>query len=171
MGLQYITIHSHNAGFGAAGKGIRFISKILKPLIPLFCDNFYGCSELAARFLFPRSIIESGRYSVLPNGIDLEKYDYNEAVRREIRKKLNLEGKYVVGHAGRFSDQNHSFLLGHLSSSYTKKSKYCVNFCLAFGELQEAMKNKARTLGIEDAVIFYGASNEMNKMWQAMDVL
>ena len=38
------------------------------------------------------------------------------------------------------------------------------------GELQEAMKNKARTLGIEDAVIFYGASNEMNKMWQAMDV-
>ena len=30
-GVQYITIHSHNAGFGAAGKGIRFISKILKP--------------------------------------------------------------------------------------------------------------------------------------------
>ena len=28
----------------------------------------------------------------------MEKYDYNEAVRREIRKKLNLEGKYVVGH-------------------------------------------------------------------------
>lgn len=93
-GVQYITIHSHNAGFGAAGNGIRFMSKILKPLIPLFCDNFYGCSELAARFLFPRSIIESGRYSVLPNGIDLEKYDYNEAIRREIRKKLNLEGKY-----------------------------------------------------------------------------
>ena len=91
-GVQYITIHSHNAGFGAAGNGIRFMSKILKPLIPLFCDNFYGCSELAARFLFPRSIIESGRYSVLPNGIDLEKYDYDEAVRREIRKKLNLEG-------------------------------------------------------------------------------
>lgn len=38
------------------------------------------------------------------------------------------------------------------------------------GELQEVMKNKARTLGIEDVVIFYGASNEMNKMWQAMDV-
>ena len=68
-GVQYITIHSHNAGFGAAGNGIRFMSKILKPLIPLFCDNFYGCSELAARFLFPRSIIESGRYSVLPNGL------------------------------------------------------------------------------------------------------
>lgn len=39
-GVQYITIHSHNAGFGAAGNGIRFMSKILKPLIPLFCDNF-----------------------------------------------------------------------------------------------------------------------------------
>ena len=169
-GVQYITIHSHNAGFGAAGNGIRFISKILKPLIPLFCDNFYGCSELAARFLFPRSIIESGRCSVLPNGIDLEKYDYNEAVRREIRKKLNLEGKYVVGHAGRFTDQkNHSFLLDIFQAVH-RKNPNTVLLLFGVGELQEAMKNKARTLGIEDAVIFYGASNEMNKMWQAMDV-
>ena len=169
-GVQYITIHSHNAGFGAAGNGIRFMSKILKPLIPLFCNNFYGCSELAARFLFPRSIIESGRYSVLPNGIDLEKYDYDEAARREIRKKLNLEDKYVVGHAGRFSDQkNHSFLLDIFQAVH-RKNPNTVLLLFGVGELQEAMKNKARTLGIEDAVIFYGASNEMNKMWQAMDV-
>lgn len=39
-GVQYITIHSHNAGFGAAGNGIRFMSKILKPLIPLFAITF-----------------------------------------------------------------------------------------------------------------------------------
>lgn len=130
-GVQYITIHSHNAGFGAAGNGIRFMSKILKPLIPLFCDNFYGCSELAARFLFPRSIIESGRYSVLPNGIDLEKYDYNEAIRREIRKKLNLEGKYVVGHAGRFSDQKITAFCWTSFKQYTEKIQILCYFYLA----------------------------------------
>ena len=100
----------------------------------------------------------------------MEKYDYDEAARREIRKKLNLEGKYVVGHAGRFSDQkNHSFLLD-IFQAVQQKNPNTVLLLFGVGELQEAMKNKARTLGIEDALIFYGASNEMNKMWQAMDV-
>ena len=29
-GVEFITIHSHNAGFGVAGKGIRILSKILQ---------------------------------------------------------------------------------------------------------------------------------------------
>lgn len=169
-GVQYITIHSHNAGFGSAGFGIKIMSKILKPLIPLFCDSFYGCSELAARFLFPKSVIESHRYSVLPNGIDLEKYEFNEVVRQEVRKKLHLEGKYVVGHAGRFSDQkNHSFLLDIFHAVH-KKNPNTVLLLFGVGELLEEMKRKCRKLGIENAVVFYGASNEMYKMWQAMDV-
>ncbi len=56
----------------------------------------------------------------------MEKYDYNEAIRREIRKKLNLEGKYVVGHAGRFSDQkNHSFLLDIFQAVHRKIQILC----------------------------------------------
>ncbi len=44
-------------------------------------------------------------------------------------KKLNLEGKYVVGHAGRFSDQKKSQLFCWTSfKQYTEKSKYCVTF-------------------------------------------
>lgn len=38
------------------------------------------------------------------------------------------------------------------------------------GELVEPMKEKAKRLGIQERVIFYGASSEMEKMYQAMDV-
>ena len=68
-GVKYVTIHSHNAGFGTAGKGVRMVSKLLQPFIPALCNNYWGCSDLAARFLFPKSIIEAGNYAVLPNGI------------------------------------------------------------------------------------------------------
>src|SRR5699024_5001288 len=112
----------------------------------------------------------SGKYSVLPNGIELNKYDFNPTVRDEIRKKLDLEGKYVVGHAGRFSDQkNHSFLLDIFQKIY-EKDKNTIMLLFGVGELLELIKKKAARLGIEDAVIFYGTSNEMEKMWQAMDV-
>lgn len=169
-GVKYITIHSHNAGYGTSGKGIKITSRLLKPLIPLLCDNYWGCSDLAAKFLFPKSIINSGNYSVLPNGIELERYDYNPSVRKEIRKQLGITNQFVVGHAGRFSDQkNHTFILDIFRKVYEKNPK-AVLLLFGIGELLEPMKEKAKYLGINECTIFYGASNEMYKMWQAMDV-
>ncbi len=169
-GVRYVTIHSHNAGFGTAGMGTRLVSMLLKPLIPLYCDNFWGCSDLAARFLLPKSVIKKGNYSVLPNGIELDKFRFNEAVRQQKRKELGIESKFVVGHAGRFSDQkNHTFLLD-IFAEIRKKDANSVLLLFGVGELMDAMKEKAKRLGIDGDVIFYGASNEMEKMWQAMDV-
>lgn len=169
-GVKHVTIHSHNAGFGTAGKGVRLLSRLLKPLIPVFCDDYYACSDLAARFLFPKSIIKSGNYCVLPNGIELEKYDFNTSIRDEVRNELNLNGKFVIGHAGRFCDQkNHSFLL-EVFREVRLQNPESVLLLFGVGELMEQMKKKARDLNISDSVIFYGASNEMHKMWQAMDV-
>ena len=169
-GVEYVTIHSHNAGFGTAGKGVRLMSRLLKPFIPKYCDTYWGCSDLAARFLLPNKIVNSGNYYVLPNGIELEKYKFNPAVRDEKRKELGVEDKFVIGHAGRFSDQkNHTFLLD-IFAEIKKKQEDAVLLLFGVGELVEPMKEKAKRLGIEDSVIFYGASNEMDKMWQAMDV-
>ncbi|MGN0475335.1 MAG: glycosyltransferase [Acutalibacteraceae bacterium] len=169
-GVKYITIHSHNADFGNVGKGVRIVGNILRPLISKFCDNYYGCSDLAARFLFPKKIIESGNYSVLPNGIDLQKYDFDRSIREEVRKELNLENRFVIGHAGRFCEQkNHSYLLEIFQKVY-EKDKSAALLLFGVGELVEPMKKKAAELGISDAVIFYGSSNQMERMWQAMDV-
>ena len=138
--------------------------------MPKLCDNYWACSNLAAQFLFPKSIIEKKRYSVLPNGIELDKYDYNPQIRGELRKKMGLDKKFVIGHVGRFSDQkNHTFLLDIFKAVHQKESK-AILLLFGVGELMEDMKKKAKFLGIDKYVIFYGASNEMEKMWQVMDV-
>lgn len=169
-GVKFVTIHSHNAGYGTAGKGIKILSKILKPFMPKLCDNYWACSNLAAKFLFPKSIIEKKQYSVLPNGIELDKYDYNPQIRGELRKKMGIDKKFVIGHVGRFSDQkNHTFLLDIFKAVHQKESE-AILLLFGVGELMEDMKKKAKFLGIDKYVIFYGASNEMEKMWQVMDV-
>lgn len=169
-GVKHVTIHSHNAGFGTAGVGIRVISNILKPFTPLVCDTFWACSELAASFLFPTKIIRENCYSVLPNGIELKKFAFNPKERDIKRKELDLDNKFVVGHAGRFSDQkNHTFLLD-IFYEICQKDSDAVLILFGIGELQEKMKEKAKRLGISERVIFYGASNEMYNMWQAIDV-
>ncbi len=169
-GVKYVTAHSHNAGYGRSGIGTFILGTISKPFFPMFCNSYYGCSDLAAKFLFPKSIILNDKYTVLPNGIKLEKYKYNPEIRNDVRKTLGLQNKFVIGHVGRFSDQkNHTFLLDIYQKIY-EKDKNTVLLLFGVGELMEPMKRKTLQLGIENAVIFYGASNEMNKMWQAIDV-
>ncbi len=169
-GVKVVTLHSHNAGFGTAGLGIRLLSIIFKPLIPLFCDKLVACSNMAARFMFPRRIINKNKYLVLPNGIDLDKFNFNQEERIKIRESLGIEGKYVVGHVGRFTDQkNHTFLLD-VFQKILELDNSAILLLFGVGELFAAVQKKAQELGIIDSVIFYGTSNEMAKMWQAIDV-
>ena len=115
-------------------------------------------------------MIKTGNYEVIPNGIELDKYAYNSVVRKAIRKKLGVENKFVIGHVGRFSAQkNHTFLIDIFNKVYQKDTN-TVLLLLGVGELMETIKTKAKDLGIENKIIFYGVSNEMEKMWQAMDI-
>lgn len=170
-GVKYITIHSHNADYHKNVSEIeKIIIQLMKPFLITICDNYWSCSELAAKFMFPKKIIKERKYSVLPNGIELQKYDFNEQVRRDVREELELQEHFVVGHVGRFSIQkNHAFLLEIFQKIYERDS---TSILLLFGEgeLMNEMKEKAEKLGISDATIFYGVSNQMEKMWQAMDV-
>jgi len=169
-GVKFITIHSHNAGYGDTGRILRTVGKIIKPLMTLGCDYYVGCSDLAARFMFPKSIINSGKYEIWKNGIELEKYDYNPVVRSMMRTQLGLSDKFVIGHVGRFSAQkNHAFLLDIFQKICAKDSD-AVLLLVGEGELTEAIQEKAVKLGVSNRVILYGVSNEMEKMWQVMDV-
>lgn len=169
-GVKYVTIHSHKTKITEAPLGMQVANFLLRPLIPLCCDNCYGCSEMAARSLLPKSFINKKKYSVLPNGIDLDTFAYNSGLRESVRKDLGIETRFVVGHAGRFAiAKNHTFLLDVFDAIH-KKNKNSVLLLFGIGELMNSMKDKARKLGIEDSVIFYGATNEMYKMWLAIDV-
>ena len=46
------------------------------------------------------------------NAIDAKAYKYNPKIEEQVRKEFNLEGKFVIGHVGRFFLQkNHNFLI------------------------------------------------------------
>ncbi|MBQ6999988.1 MAG: glycosyltransferase [Oscillospiraceae bacterium] len=169
-GVKYVTIHIHTAGFVDAS----FLSKLshyaLRPFMPLLCDRFWACSHKAAEFAFPASVVKNKRYEVLPNGIELDKFDYREEVRRRVRRELGVEGKFVVGHVGRFTEaKNHMFLID-LFKALREKDSNAVLVLFGVGELMEQVKEKVAREGLADSVIFYGVSDRIYDMWQGMDV-
>lgn len=169
-GVKYVTFHSHNGGMAKKGGYMYWMSKVMKPLMKPLTNNRWACSDLAARFSFPRNIIAKHDYEMIPNGIHLSDYEFNEQIRNEVRIELGIDNKFVVGHVGRFNIQkNHMFLL-EIFKAVHHKNHDAILLLFGTGELFDTVKERAIELGINASVIFYGNSNQMPRMWQAMDV-
>ncbi|MDD3139155.1 MAG: glycosyltransferase [Lachnospiraceae bacterium] len=169
-GVKKVIYHSHNASGTYESKIKTIMHAIFKVIMTRYIDKFIACSEKAAHFSFPTKIVKNHEYTILKNGIDADKFKYNHSVRLEMRKKFEIEEKYVVGHVGRFSTQkNHKFLIDIFFEIH-KKDKSAVLLLLGTGELLQEVQKKIISLNLEDSVIYLGTSDEMEKIWQSMDV-
>jgi len=168
-----IIMHSHNDRISKDKKLYYVhlgIQNVIKHFWRFIVNYEFACSTNAAEWMFSKSDIRSSRVKVINNGIDEKKFIYNEKIRQKYRKKLNIEGKFVVAHVGRFSYQkNHDFLID-IFNSVNKQYSNSVLLLIGDGELEEKIIEKVRLLHLEDKVIFYGLCDEIHNILQAADV-
>lgn len=159
-------VHSHNDGLN------NFKHKILKLLtrknITKCPTHYFACSRMAAEFVFPPK--QAKNADIVPNGIDLPKYCFDEKFRDELRTEYNLDDKIVLGHVGAFIEQkNHKFLI----EVFNKLVKVNDNYRLVLigeGAKREEISDLTTSLGISEYVIFIGRSNCVEKWLSAFDI-
>ena len=163
--------HAHNTSFGQVYTlKRRAYEWLMRKMILKNATDMFGCSSDACRFVFGDDIMSDPRCSVLCNGFDVEAYKFSEEKREAIRKEYNLEGKFVVGHVGRFEDQkNHTQLVEQFAAIKAKKAD-AVLLCVGRGSLMDEIREKCEKLGISDSVIFAGAQKDTPSYYSAMDV-
>ena len=80
------------------------------------------------------------------------------------------EDAFVVGHVGRFCPvKNHAFLLD-VFDQLRQENERAVLLLVGDGELRSSMEEKAKTMGLEDYVLFTGVRSDVCDLMQAMDV-
>ena len=165
-----IIIHSHNSNIDGNFASIkRFIHKCFRPFIRGKNIILFACSSLAAKWMFPAKYNLEKRYIIIKNGIETNKFVYNPQERNNLRKKLEIEDKFVIGHVGRFVYQkNHNFLIEVFNVFYQKNPNSML-LLIGTGELEDEMKDKVNNLGLENAVIFYGQTENVASLYQVMD--
>ena len=111
-GVPVRIAHSHSTT-NKKEKKKNLMKQVLRPFSKVFATNYMCCSELAGRWLFGDKEYDKGNVYLLNNAIDLDKFKYNEDIRKAKRKELGLKDKtFVIGHIGRFVEQkNHRFLI------------------------------------------------------------
>ncbi|MCM1105472.1 MAG: glycosyltransferase family 1 protein [Blautia sp.] len=161
--------HNHTTAY--RGEGIKALAKyLLRPFCLVFATDYFACSEYAGRWMFGRKAVKSGRVYVMRNGLDTMRFRYDSAVRERRRAELGVEEKFVVGNVGRFVYQkNHIFLIDIFNELH-KIKKDAVLLMVGEGELQNQIRKRVEELGLSACVIFYGTSNGVSELYQAMDV-
>lgn len=162
-------IHSHNSGdeikINIKRKMLISLNRLL---MNLSATDFWACSRLAGRWMFKRN-----DFKVIHNAIEMEKFLFDKNARDEIRSKLHLEGKFVIGNVARFTYQkNHLFLLD-VFREVQKRDNTAVLLLIGGStgddSIYNAVKSKVREYGLEESVYFLGMRQDVNNLYQGMD--
>lgn len=113
-------------------------------------------------------IFKINKTYVLPNGIDISKYQTGE--RNIVRKELLIDDDcFVVGHVGRFHPvKNHKKIIG-VFSEIIKRRDTSVLILVGEGNNKEKIIQMCKEKGIERYVRFLGTRNDINRIMQSFD--
>ena len=167
-GIKTRICHAHNTKIEPNLK--KPLKLLYKTQLKKVANNFWGCGTDAVRFYFGDEVVKEKKYFILHNAIEVNKFIYNENKRIELRNKMGLQNKFVIGNVGRFMEQkNHDFILNLFRIILDKESN-AILMLIGAGELMEKIKKQAKELNIEKSVMFMGNIPNVNEMYQVMDV-
>jgi len=163
-------VHSHtNAKYDKKVISNK-LNFLIKRLIPLFSTHYFACSKDAAEWMFPNIIIKRQKYIILKNAINSKKFIYNEEVRKQIRKELNLQNFFVIGNVGNYVYQkNHDFLLKVFYEINKIKSDARL-LLIGNGPLKGDIETKLKEYNLFNKTIMLENREDICRLMQAMDV-
>lgn len=161
--------HSHST---SNGNGISAIVKrILQLPIRKQADYLFACSDKAGKWLYGEKAITQQNYYMIPNGVDLKRFEFDVNKRNQMRMTLGIKkDMMILGHIGRLSTpKNHKFLL-NVFNKYHKINSNSKLLLVGDGELFDCIKEHIDKLNIGDAVIMTGSKLNTEDYYQVMDI-
>ena len=159
--------HARSAGVDKGLKGIA--TRILRFPLKNRADYLFTCSKEAGIAAYGTRAVREGRVWTIPNAIDAQRFSFQQKVRDEIRSELGIQNKFVIGHVGRFGFmKNHTYLVD-IFAKICETRKDAVLVMIGQGELEETIREKVKSLGLEDRAYFLGNRYDVEKYYQAFD--
>lgn len=161
-------VHSHNSSFGNRSRGAKnLFTNIERKLYLKDCSGKRACSHAAGDFLFA-----GGEYHVALNGIDVSRFEFNEASRSEVRQAYGIpENAPVLGFAASFVDAKNPLFVLNVFEEYAKRNPDAFLLVCGDGGLFDSFKCHAAGLISEGRCICAGRVDDVERYYCAMDVL
>lgn len=163
--------HSHSTSNKKEYKK-NLLKNLLRPFSKRYATHYFCCSEYAGRYLFGNKAYDKQEVTLMNNAIAIDKFLYNEEIRKNKRKELGITNELVIGHVGRFISQKNHIRLLEIFHTLTITNNNIDSILLLVGEgsLEPKVKEKVKELNLEKKVKFLGQRTDVNELMQAMDI-
>lgn len=140
--------------------------KLLLPLFNKMYTHGVACGSEAGKWLFGEK-----KFTVLPNGLEISKYEYNASSARAYRLEKGVEDDQIlIGHIGIFNYQkNHEFLVKMFAKLLQQSKKYRL-LLVGDGDLYMQIRELVRALSIDQYVLFAEKEDDIPACLAAMDL-
>lgn len=167
FGIPIRIAHSHNTStHGMHNKLLHYLNRFR---IKTIATDFLACSQEAKKWGFGGTKCFT-KACVIPNGIELDKFNFNKNKREDIRAELNLGDSFVIGNIAAFRDaKNHPFIL-EIFKEINKKDPDAKLLLIGEGERRDKIFEMAKELKLEHNIKFLGSRNDVADLLQALDV-
>lgn len=159
MGIPIRIAHSHSTSCK-----YMMAHHILKPLLNRGLTHALACSETAGKWLF------NGKYTVLPNGIDVKKFAFSQDARNEYRRQMNLENKFVIGHVGYMDVEKNQLFLLHIMERLIQRQPNARLLLVGDGKMRHELEEFIQQHQLQDYVQLLGKRSDVAQLYQCMDV-
>ena len=165
-GIPVRIAHAHNTQII---RDYKYPLKLVcKQLLPGAATDYWSCGRDAGIYYYGEKRWNASGF-ILHNAIDMSRFAFRQEKRDRLRQLHGLENCFVIGHVGRFNLQkNHTRLLDIFAET-AKAAPEARLALIGVGELEQTVKDKARTLGIADRILFLGQMSDVSEWYMAMD--
>lgn len=161
-----LILHSHSASINKVYRKTRMLDKIGRVLTKNIEYEKMACGQEAGKWLFGEK-----EFLVLNNGIEVEKFQFNAQNRNEIRNEFQIkDNETVIGLIAKLEEQKNPRFLMDVFYEYQKLNPKSRLLLVGEGSLRKELEEKAKTLEIEDKVLFLGRRDDTEKIYSAMDI-
>lgn len=160
--------HSHNTRL-ADGFIKKIRNRMLVRGLAKKSDYCFACSKEAAVSAFGKSVVETNKYRLIYNAINLPKFKFSEQDRDAVRKELNIEENFVLGNVGRLCYQKNQLFAIKVLQEILKVKPESKLLLVGEGDDRKMLEEYVAQNSLSDNVIFTGIRNDIPALLSAMD--
>ena len=162
----------HNHTTNAKKDGMKYyMKKFLRPIAPLFANTYMTCSYFAGLWMYGERMMHTGKVKIIKNAIDLGKFAYSSAKRKQIRAELGVkEDTYLIGNVGRLALQKNQEFLIDLFAVYQQINLKSELIIIGEGPLHDKLQQKIKEKGLTDKIKLLGLKTNVCDYYSAMDL-
>jgi glycosyltransferase involved in cell wall biosynthesis len=167
-GIKQRISHSHNTNNSKfSSKKMRAIAMVLRRKLNREVTDRLACGEDAGKFLYG----DKRDFTVIHNGIDLQKFRYNSNTRNMMRAKLDIpEDAVVLLNVGRFEEQKNQEHLIDIFGDYVRKNKTARLVIIGEGSLRKNLEDKIASERLGSSVKLLPAQDNMERFYSMADI-